>query len=127
MLIVPLTIFPVRIVNMNIFLLKIRRNLFEFCFQMSTLSNKCSELESYLSLENPHIIGSCEIYPKNSIDKTISSILNLPDYEKFLPDKNGDRGVILYIHKSLTAFKVDILSESDYSESVWCEVKLKGA
>jgi hypothetical protein len=54
-------------------------------------------------LENPHIIGLCEIYPKNSIDKTISSILNLPDYEKFLPDKNGDRGVILYIHKSLTA------------------------
>ena len=94
---------------------------------MSTLSNKCSELESYLSMENQHIIGLCEIYPKNSIDKTISSILNLPDYEKFLPDKNGDRGVILYIHKSLTAFKVDILSESDYSESVWCEVKLKGA
>ena len=40
-------------------------------------------------------------------------------------DKLGDRGVVLYIHKSLTAFKVDILSDSDFSESVWCEISLR--
>ena len=33
---------------------------------------------------------------------------------------------MLYIHKSLTAFKVDILSDSGFSESVWCEVSLRG-
>ena len=33
---------------------------------------------------------------------------------------------MLYIHKSLTAFKVDILSDSDFSESVWCEISLRG-
>ncbi|CAC5358720.1 unnamed protein product [Mytilus coruscus] len=38
----------------------------------------------------------------------------------------GDRGVVIYIHKSLTAFKVDILSESGFNESLWCEVKLEG-
>ncbi|CAG2187314.1 unnamed protein product [Mytilus edulis] len=93
---------------------------------VDTLSNKRSEFEAHLSIEKPHIIGLCEIYPKNSMDKSISSMLNLADYEKYLPDKVGDRGVVIYIHKSLTAFKVDILSESGFNESVWCEVKLEG-
>ena len=52
--------------------------------------------------------------------------LDLQDYEKYLPDILGDRGVVLYIHKSLTAFNVDILSDSDFSGSVWCEISLRG-
>ena len=63
---------------------------------------------------------------KNCFDKSVASKLDLYDYEKYLPDKSGDRGVMLYIHKSLTAFKVDILSDSDFSESVWCEISLRG-
>ncbi|CAG2208047.1 unnamed protein product [Mytilus edulis] len=93
---------------------------------VDTLSNKRSEFEAHLSIEKPHIIGLCKIYPKNSMDKSIASMLNLADYKKYLPDKVGDRGVVIYIHKSLTAFKVDILSESGFNESVWCEVKLEG-
>ena len=92
---------------------------------VDTLSNKCAELEAFLCTESPHIIGLCEIYPKFAMDKTASSTLNLPNYEKFTPNKQGDRGIVLYIHKSLSAFKVDILSESDFKESVWCEISLK--
>ena len=93
---------------------------------VDTLSNICSELEATLSIENAHVIGLCEIYTKNCFDKSVASKLDLYDYEKYLPDKLGDRGVVLYIHKSLTAFKVDILSDSDFSESVWCEISLRG-
>ncbi|CAC5406564.1 unnamed protein product [Mytilus coruscus] len=103
-----------------------RKSLRVLFSNVDTMSNKRSEFELYLSIEKPHIIGLCEIYPKNSMDKSIVSMLNLPDYEKYIPDKMGDRGVVIYIHKSLTAFKVDILSESGFNESVWCEVKLEG-
>jgi hypothetical protein len=59
------------------------------------------------------------VLKKNCFDKSVASKLDLYDYEKYLPDKSGDRGVVLYIHKSLTAFKVDILSDSDFSEFVF--------
>jgi hypothetical protein len=52
---------------------------------VDTLSNKCSELEAILSIENEHVIGLCEIYPKNCFDKSVASKLDLHDYEKYLP------------------------------------------
>ena len=67
---------------------------------VDTLSNKRSEFEAHLSIEKPHIIGLCKIYHKNSMDKSIASMLNLADYEKYIPDKVGDRGVVIYIHYS---------------------------
>jgi hypothetical protein len=44
---------------------------------VDTLSNKCSELEATLSVENEHVIGLCEIYPKNCFDKSVASKLDL--------------------------------------------------
>jgi hypothetical protein len=52
---------------------------------VDTLSNKCSELEATLSVENEHVIGLCEIYQKNCFDKSVASKLDLHDYDKYLP------------------------------------------
>lgn len=57
-----------------------------------------------------YIKGECEIHHKSSMDKSLPSMLNLRDYEKYILDWLGDRGVVIYIH-SLTAFEIDILSE----------------
>lgn len=91
---------------------------------VDTLSNKCSELEVYLSLESPHIIGLCEIFPKNSDDKESVADLVLPNYDKFVPDIQGGRGVIIFTHQSIRASKVCITPHSEFSETVWCEIVL---
>lgn len=54
---------------------------------VDTLSNKWSDLGATLSIENAHVIGLCEIYPKNCFDESVASKLDLQDYEKYLPDK----------------------------------------
>ncbi len=38
----------------------------------------------------------------------------------------GDRGVVLYIHQSLKPVREDNLTNSVFSESVWCSIHLSG-
>ena len=84
------------ILRTHYFSSKDKKNSLNVLFSnVDTLSNKCSELEATLSIENTHVIGLCEIYPKNCFDKSVASKLDLYDYEKYLPDKLGDRGVEL--------------------------------
>jgi hypothetical protein len=40
-----------------------------------------SEFEAYLSLENPDVIGLCEIFPKNAVDKHNIENINLNGYK----------------------------------------------
>lgn len=93
---------------------------------VDSLSNKCSEFEAYLSLENPDVIGLCEILPKNAVDKHSIENINLNRYIKFVPSVQGERGVILFVKNSLKANKVKIL-ENSYQEAIWCEIVISNS
>jgi hypothetical protein len=60
----------------------------------------------YLDTESPDIIGLCEIFPKNAMDKESISDLVLPSYmyERLVPDRQGDFGIVLFV-KNISTFQ----------------------
>ncbi|CAG2209250.1 unnamed protein product [Mytilus edulis] len=91
---------------------------------VDSLSNKCSELLTYLANQRPHIIGLCEVFPKCSTDKESIIDISLQGYDKITPDNQGDRGVLLFVKSNLKVSKVSILNEA-FKEAVWCEIVFK--
>jgi hypothetical protein len=77
----------------------------------------------YLDTESPDIIGLCEIFPKNAMDKESISDLVLPSYmyERLVPDRQGDFGIVLFVKNYINVSKISIFSEN-FNESVWCEI-----
>ena len=92
------------------------------------LTNKMRELKVILNdlVEKPLIIGITEVKPKNQRYVITKAEISLPDYDMFHCNlqNNKGRGIVLYVHKCLRAIEKD--SQSDYEESVWAEIKLKG-
>jgi hypothetical protein len=87
------------------------------------LTNKYSELVLYIAQHEPLLIALCEIYPKCG-DKENCAI-QIQNYDIILPDRTGNRGVVIYAHNSLSAVKVDLEeSTTSFKESVWCKVRL---
>jgi hypothetical protein len=75
----------------------------------------------YLDTESPYIIGLCEFFPKNAMDKESISDLVLPSYERLVPNRQGDRGIVLFMKNYINVSKISILNEN-FNESVWCEI-----
>lgn len=59
------------------------------------------------------------------MDKTSVSDFSLSGYDKYEPDSQGDRGVILFVKSGINVNKISILNDS-FKESVWCEMTLNG-
>ena len=73
--------------------------------------------------EEPKIMGICEVYPKNSIFIPTISELKVNGYELYLKKhESGERGIAIYIHKSLSVNEVAVKGQS--RESLWLEAKL---
>lgn len=106
----------------------LERSSMKLCFaNVDTLSNKMAELDAYLSVEKPAILGLCEVYPKTSTDKSVFDRLCFRNYDLICPNTVGDRGVLLLIRKDLKATRVETFDIIDYKEHVWCEVGLQGS
>ena len=60
--------------------------------------NKKDEFVIRLRELKPHIIGLCEVLPKNQLYSLSSSEYELPQYDMFL-NKNTKRGIALYFDK----------------------------
>ena len=75
----------------------------------------------YLDTESPYIIGLCEFFPKNAMDKESISDLVLLSYERLVPNRQGDRGIVLFMKNYINVSKISILNEN-FNESVWCEI-----
>jgi hypothetical protein len=41
--------------------------------------------------------------------------------ERLVPDRQGDRGIILFVKNYINVSKISILNEN-FNESVWCEI-----
>ena len=92
------------------------------------MSNKLIELNSVIDScdTHPHLIGVCEIKPKNFCFAPSTTEFLLPGYSLFhsnMDTQNG-RGVSLYISEILTATPIVLCNE--FCESVWVIILLTG-
>ena len=55
------------------------------------------------------------------MDKESISDLVLPSYERLVPDRHGDCGIVLFVKNYINISKLSILNEN-FNESVWCEI-----
>ncbi|MEW8545737.1 MAG: endonuclease/exonuclease/phosphatase family protein, partial [Candidatus Thiodiazotropha sp.] len=85
--------------------------------------DKKTEIEIYLQHHKPNIIGLVEINPKHFVLGVVSSFYQLGGYNSFFSDLDNGRGVVLYCSADLNATAVEV---SEYEESVWCAVQLRG-
>ena len=101
-----------------------------FCMYTNAdyLSNKLNELKSVINScdTHPHLIGVCEIKPRNFRFIPSTKIL-LPGYSlfHFNVDTQNGRGVSLYISDILTAAPIVLCDE--FCESVWVTIPLSGS
>jgi Reverse transcriptase (RNA-dependent DNA polymerase)/Endonuclease-reverse transcriptase len=98
------------------------------CFYTNARSiiNKRHELELYVLGEQPDIIGVTETWALENIE---NSELNLDGYtmlrkDRMVGDKSRGGGVLLYIKNSWNANARDDLTDANFPESVWCDLKI---
>ncbi|WAQ99940.1 hypothetical protein MAR_024313 [Mya arenaria] len=75
------------------------------------------------------IIIVTEVFPKNIKAMNIDSReYSLKGYQCFSAKvQENSRGVVIYVKETIVADYCDILCEADFSESVWCELRLANA
>ena len=74
------------------------------CFysNVDTLTQtKKLELEAFITVNSPNIIGLTEVLPKNSIFQVNETYFNLENYDLFTTSLDKGRGVVLYIQKKI--------------------------
>ena len=89
-----------------------------------SLVNKIEELKKIVSNTQPKVIAICEVKPKNSRYNITEAELQIDNYNAIHNslEKNNERGIIIYLHKSIEANTINIKEPS--KESIWLEVEL---
>ena len=88
---------------------------------------KFTELQAYVNISTPHIIGICEVKPKNSRFELNEAELKIDGYNLYSSDlkKGRQRGCALYVNEKLNSTQLeDFNSQQD---QVWVKVKTKGS
>ena len=95
-----------------------------FYTNADSLPNKFTELQAHVQTTTPHIVGVCEVKPKNSRYDLNEPEIELPGYNMYNSDlkKGRHRGCVLYISNKLSATQV----EENMQDQVWVEVKVSG-
>ena len=92
------------------------------------LRNKIQELKAYTQNSEfiPDIIAITEVKPKNNRYPVLPSEYNIENYALYQDnvDNKKGRGIIIYVHESLSA-KI-ISCNTDFEESLWVEIPLIG-
>ena len=70
------------------------------------------------------IILLTEILPKNWSYPLEKSEFNIEGYECYISSFILGRGVAIYVHEALESVLVEPLTLSNFSESVWCSIRL---
>ena len=65
-----------------------------------------------------------EILPKYCLNPPEKSEFCIKDYECYIPSFTAWRGVAIYIYESLESILIEPLTLSNFSESVWCSIRL---
>ena len=86
--------------------------------------NKRAELKATISSIMPDVIAITEVYPKVQVDVDKAELV-IDGFDCFVTGPEG-RGACIYAKKSLNAKLVEHLTNSDFKESIWCEIRLLG-
>ena len=91
------------------------------------LTNKMDELVATIKMNNPDIILSNEVMPKNAryVPGAAEFQLKYLGYEMYENLDNGKRGQVLYIKEEMKPKQIFI--ESDFEEFLTASIKLKGS
>ena len=90
-----------------------------------SLLNKRKELEANIVSIQPDIIAITEVFPNNPEVEVQKAELEIEGYDCLV--STGGRGVCIYTSKKLKAIPVIELATEIYSDSVWCEVRLRNS
>ena len=90
------------------------------------LLNKMGELEILLDIVRPDIVVVSEVFPKNMKPSNIDqNEYKRNGFSSFIGNvSDNSRGVVIYVRDGLNADYCSILTNSDFKESVWCEVRI---
>ena len=86
-----------------------------------SLLNKRAELKATISSILPDVIAITEVYPKVKVDVDKAE-LEIDGFDCFVTGPEG-RGACIYVKKCLNAKLVEHLTNSDFKESIWCEIR----
>jgi len=81
-------------------------------------------LDAIVELHKPDVICVTEFAPKKSLTAVQDSELQLEGFDHFSNINCFKRGVVIYVSQRLRANPVD--SNTEFDESVWVEITLKG-
>ena len=90
------------------------------------ISNKWTELEALIYLQQPDIVGITEVFPKNQ-DEINLSAYTLEGFQQFVNPQfcvKNNRGTILFARSDLDVMLHDRLNNSSSKEACWCIVGL---
>ena len=90
---------------------------------MYLTKSKLQELKVLIEESKPKIIALTEVFPKNRILDLDTKIFEIPEYDIFINNIENNRGVLIYISKSLDPTKVEITTV--YKGVIGCKITLK--
>ena len=79
-------------------------------------------MEAIIHEDNPDIIAITEVHPKRSLYESNEVFYDIESYVRYSSDLTKGRGVIIYVKRQLNSFDMSV--ESEFEESVWCQIKL---
>ena len=92
---------------------------------VDSLLNKRAELLSTIEELNSDFILLTEVLPKNCTNLNLCEF-SIEGYDLMIPSIKTGRGVAIYAKSTLSANIDESLMNSEYAESVWCRINLKG-
>ena len=90
-----------------------------------SLINKIDELKGRIKVFSPDIICVTEVFPKNCVYGISMSEIYIEGYDCFCSEFNyHDRGVCIYIRDNLNSHKLDLSSNNQFNEYIFCLLSL---
>ena len=86
--------------------------------------NKRDELDVLICCFKPKIILLTEILPNSCLNTPEKCEFNFLGYECYILSFKHGGGVAIFVHESLEPVLIEPLTLCNYTESVWCSVRL---
>ena len=115
---------PVNRGDFNVFKDSERSSISILYTNCDSLLNKCDEYDVLICCFKLKIILLTEILPKNCLNPPEKCEFNILGYECYIPSFKHGRGVAIFVYESLESVLIEPLTLWNYTESVWCSVRL---
>ena len=114
------------LVSVGVFLTHRYETVGVFAHFLCVKNAKTPSIWSSVDIVRPDIVVVSEVFPKNMKPSDIDqNEYKLNGFSSFIGNvSDNSRGVVIYVRDGLNADYCSILTNSDFKESVWCEVRI---